>query len=151
LKAEIRAAVAGDIDAIVADIRPADVAEMEALGTTPERALREGLALSDWSATGTLDDVPVCMFGVGCHSVMGGIGRPWMLAANGLERAQVPFLRACRPVVRAMQDSYPRLINVVDARNTTAIRWLRWLGFKFDIGRQIVGGQEFVGFRLGSW
>lgn len=151
MKAEVRDAREEDIAAILADIRPADVDEMAALGTTPERALRGGMAVSDWTMTGVVDGVPVCMFGVAPQSVLSGIGRPWMLAATGLEAAQVPFLRASRPVVRAMRASYPRLINLVDARNAVAMRWLRWLGFRFDIGSQWVGGHEFIGFRSGDW
>src|SRR3546814_20243622 len=51
------------IDVILADIRPAAVAEMTALGTTPQRAMRQGLARSDWPATRLPDGVPVCLFG----------------------------------------------------------------------------------------
>src|SRR3546814_3570757 len=74
MKAEIRPATESDIDVILADIRPADVAEMTALGTTPERAMRQGLARSDWTATGLLDGVPVCMFGVAPVNLMLGRG-----------------------------------------------------------------------------
>src|SRR3546814_8896994 len=59
---------------------------MTALGTTPERAMRQGLARSDWTATGLLDGVPVCMFGVAPVNLMLGRGAPWMLAATGLDR-----------------------------------------------------------------
>lgn len=151
MKVELRDAQASDIEAIVADIRAADVDEMAALGTTPEAAMRAGLEISDWTATATVDGVPVCMFGVACQSAMTGIGRPWLLGANAVVPAQVPLLRICRPVVRAMRDSYPRLINVVDARNAVAIRWLRWLGFRFDLGTVPVGGYEFLPFRLGDF
>src|SRR3546814_18604389 len=93
MKAEIRPATESDIDVILADIRPADVAEMTALGTTPERAMRQGLARSDWPDTGLLDGVPVCMFGVAPVNLMLGRGAPWMLAATGLERRPFEILR----------------------------------------------------------
>lgn len=148
---ELRTAVATDIDAMLPHIRAADVAEMAALGKTPEEAMRGGLASGDWTMTGLLDGVPVCMFGVAPISVLNGIGAPWMLATDGLEAAQVPFLRTCRPVVREMLASYPRLINLVDERNTVARRWLRWLGFQFDLDPLDFNGQTFLPFRLGDW
>lgn len=148
---ELRPAVASDIDAMLPHIRAADVDEMAALGKTAEEAMRGGLAAGDWTMTGLVDGVPVCMFGVAPLSVLNGIGAPWMLATDGLEAAQVPFLRTCRPVVRAMRDSYPRLLNIVDERNTVARRWLRWLGFRFDLDAVKFNGQTFLPFRLGDW
>src|SRR3546814_19504217 len=93
MRAEIRPSTESNIDVILADIRPADVAEMTALGTTPERAMRQGLARSDWTATGLLDGVPVCMFGVAPVNLMLGRGAPWMLAATGLDRLTFEILR----------------------------------------------------------
>lgn len=148
---ELRDAQEGDIEAMLPTMRAADVAEMAALGKTVEEALRDSLRVSDWTMTGLVDGAPVCMFGVAGVSVLGGIGAPWMLATDGLEAAQVPFLRACRPVVQAMRASYPRLINVVDERNTVARRWLRWLGFRFDLPPMDFNGQAFLPFRLGEW
>lgn len=140
---------------IAADIRDADRKEMLALGTTVEDALAEGLAHSDLAMTGLLDGVPVCMFGVSPLNIILGRGTPWMLATNRLEIAQVAFLRACRPVVKWMRESYPNLANVVHANNATAIRWLRWLGFRFckdESGKLVdfnVNGHRFHVFMMG--
>lgn len=120
--------------------------------------MRDGLRRSDWALTGLIDDVPVCMFGVAPKSIVLGEGLPWMLAANGLERAQVKFLRACRPAVRAMVSSYPRLLNFVHADNHVTIKWLRWMGFSFappdwprdqELPRYLVNGQPFLLFTMG--
>jgi hypothetical protein len=144
----IRPAVPSDMDAIVANARRADVEEMEACGTTVRDAIENGLRRSDWTLTGLLEDEPVCMFGVAPVSILGGKGAPWMLAAEGLERAQVPFLRACRPVIAEMRLTYPFLLNVVSADNTLAIRWLQWLGFKFDHAPIEVRGHTFLLFSM---
>lgn len=149
--AAIREAAQDDIACIAARARPADAAEMAALGKTVASAMESGLKVSDWAMTGTLDGVPVCMFGVAPVSLLNGIGAPWMLAAEPLEAAQKTFLKLCRPVVSEMARCYPRLINVVDERNTTAIRWLRWLGFRFDMPALLVGGHPFLPFRRGDW
>lgn len=158
MRATIRPAEAADIDVIAGDIRPADAVEMEALGTDPAAAMREGMARSDWTMTGLLDGVPVCMFGVAAQNVVLGHGVPWMLSANAIERAQLKFLRACRPVVARMRESYPSLRNVVHAENHTAIRWLRWLGFRFlsedaQGSRHLVipiNGNDFYLFSMGD-
>lgn len=151
MNCEIRTASPDDVEAISARAREADVAEMAAMGTTVSEALADGLRRSDWALTGLVGGEPVCMFGVAPVSILNGEGAPWMLATDGLERAQVPFLRSCKPVVREMERSYPRLLNVVDARNTVAIRWLRWLGFRFDETDYRIGGHLFRVFRKGEW
>lgn len=147
----IRPATADDMAAILADVRQADVDEMAALGTTPEAAMRSGLRISNWVATGLVDDVPVCMFGVAPANALGGIGAPWMLSANGLTKARRPFIEACRPVIAEMLRDYPRLCNVVDVRNTVAIRWLKWLGFEFNVSPAPLNGQLFLIFQAGDW
>lgn len=124
---------------------------MRALGTTVREALDDGLKRSDWALTGLIDGEPVCMFGVAPVSILNGEGAPWMLGTEQLEQAQVAFLRACRGVVADMERTYPRLMNVVDARNTVAIRWLRWLGFRFDESQYQIGGHAFKVFRKGAW
>lgn len=151
MKVEIRWTEAADVAAIVADARQADVDEMQAMGMSFEAALQKSVDQSDWTATGVVDDVPVCAFGVAPVSVISGIGAPWMLGANALMKAQVPLVRHCRPVVEAMQASYPRLLNAVDERNAAAKRWLRWLGFVFDEQTFLVGGHAFRVFRRGAW
>jgi hypothetical protein len=154
MKCALRWLEAGDVEALVADPRPADVREMQAMGTTFEAALTDSVRLSDWVAVGTVDDVPVCAFGVAPASVLGGLGVPWLLGTSALDRGGVAlardFLPASRRAVDAMAATYPRLINVIDARNTRAIRWLRWLGFTFDESPVPIGGHRFHVFRWGS-
>lgn len=138
-----------DIPALVADARPQDVAEMQALGTDYEAALRQSLAISTWAVTGCVDDVPVCMFGVAPGSVLGGVGIPWMLGTTEIVKHEKAFLRRCRGIVDAMLRSYPALLNIVDERNTVAKRWLTWLGFRFDPHPFQLGAQAFRVFRAG--
>jgi hypothetical protein len=151
MRVELRPAVAEDIDAISADARPADVAEMEAMGYGFREALELSLSRADWALTATVDGVPVAMLGVSCLSVVFGEGTPWLLSANGVLRAQKSLLKTCGPVIDRMLASYPRLINLVDERNTVSIRWLRWLGFTFDEAVIPFRGHRFLTFRLGHW
>ncbi|BCS54783.1 hypothetical protein [Geobacter sp. SVR] len=115
---------------IAANMRPADVAEIRALAWEPESALRISLRTSLAAWTGTVDGVPVCMFGV-CDGEMGE-GRPWMIGTADLERYAVIFLRRCRKQVERMLDIRPVLANYVSVDNNRAIQWLTWLGFTID-------------------
>src|SRR3546814_12541897 len=92
--------------------------------------MRQGLARSDGTATGLLDGVPVCMFGVAPVNLMLGRGAPWMLAATGLDRMPFEILRheflpACDEAVDVMRAHYRFLFTVVHQRNRRALRWLR--------------------------
>lgn len=152
----MREATAADIAAIVADARPADVAEMQALGTTVQAALECGLRVSDWSLVGLVDGVPACMLGVAPSNYLAGEAMPWMLSTAVLDRLDFEFLRRvflplCLRGVAEMLRSYPRLVNVVDARNRRAIRWLKLLGFQFDERVYPFCGHQLRVFRAGAW
>lgn len=134
MKVEIVPALPEHIDAIAANPRPADVAELWAAArATPGYCMRAGLRVSVQAYTGLVDGVPACMFGVNPISTIGGTGVPWMvgstlLSDHGAHRA---LLRLAREPLARMQAAFPFLCNAVDARNVAAIRWLKWLGFEF--------------------
>ena len=93
-----------------------------------------GVGASYGSATiawaGLVDGQVACVFGVSpADEIDGKVGHPWMIGSPLVEKHQKRFLRECREYVDAMLGLYPVLENYVDVRNTTAIRWLRWLGF----------------------
>jgi hypothetical protein len=74
-----------------------------------------------------------------------------MFGTRGLARVRRPFVEACRPVVRVMLEDFPRLQNMVDARNVAVLRWLRWLGFEISTGTVSHNGHAFHLFRAGDW
>jgi hypothetical protein len=127
----IIAASADHIPAIAANIRPADAVELWAAHTrSVEDVLKRSLSDSREAWTGTIDGIPVCMFGV----IPGGalspsIGRPWMIGTRALNSHAPLFLRRCGECVAMMQAHFPVLIGYVDERNTVSARWMRWLGF----------------------
>ncbi len=109
-------------------LRPADVAEIDALtGNAPLPVLLDMARYCDawamFSAAGEL--AGMC----GVDPVHGRGGQVWMLGSEVLERRQVEFLRASRAWVAAQGGRFQVLFNLVDARNTRHIVWLRWLGF----------------------
>ena len=144
-------AVTEHILAIVANIREADRQELWAARMeTPERALTSSLEESSIAWTGTIDNEPVCMFGVAFSSAFGYTGHPWMIGTTHLEEHSHTFLRRCKGCVEQMKAECRYLENYVDLRNETAIKWLIWLGFELWIPPVPMGpfGLPFVHFTM---
>lgn len=115
--------------AIAENVRAADVDELWAsVKLTPYEAMVNG---SKWSTAFVLlvDGSPVCAFGVVPYSVLTKFGAPWMVGTNDLDRCAVDFIRHCKTDLVGFFGEWDRLLNVVDARNAKAVRWLKWLGF----------------------
>jgi len=131
LEAKIVIAEDWHLCCVAADCRQSDREELHAMaGVDPYTAIQMGRDGGDTWA-GLIDGVPVCVFGVvpvgGMHIDM---GRPWMVATEGIEKNAIAFLRRNKNWIRGMMGRYHHLINYVDARNTKAVQWLRWLGFQ---------------------
>lgn len=128
----------------------ADVDECSALGMGPYRAVEDSLNRSAAAWTGMVDETPVCMFGVCPVDILGGIGSPWLLGTDEIKRHAKTFITLNKRYVPKMLELFPILMNVVDARHETAIRWLKWLGFQFDPEPIPVGvwGEPFLRFHM---
>jgi len=113
-------------------LRPLDRREVESLGHSPESGLLESFRRSLWSRVAlTPSGQPICAWGLGLISTLGGIGGPWMLSTRLIERHHKDFLRESRRQVAEMRRLCPVLRGLVDARYQGAVRWLGWLGFSF--------------------
>lgn len=129
---EVRDAAPGDADLLFANLRPADLAEGEALagrGRVRE-AIDRSIADSThcWTAWAGAD--LMCMFGVAPVSLLSDDGVPWMLGTPVVARERRALTRLARPYIARMLAAHPRLVNVVDARNVAAMRFLRHVGFQ---------------------
>lgn len=130
MAAEVLPASVDDVPTILPLVRQADVDEItEALGIPMDVALREGLA--DNAKKIVVDGEVVAVFGDATYSILGSVGIPWLISTVHVERHARAFLKVCKPEVQGMLSRHRHLLNYVDARNTVAIRWLKWLGFTF--------------------
>lgn len=137
---------------IAKNMRPEDAEEVWASDRqTPEEALLEGLERSDLCWTGFVDDRPAMMFGVAPLTILAGQGAPWLLGTNEVLKVKKKFILECGHYISKMSESYPHLINFVDARNKISIRWLGRMGFEIKppipIGRD---GEMFHPFEMRS-
>jgi len=116
-------------DAIKVQPREDDVHELMDLGLSVTDVLRIGS--EDGNAKMMVEgDTVVAVFGVSSHAY--GFGIPWLLSTIHTEAHTREFLRVCREEVIDMAVEYGQLINYVSAENTTAIRWLEYLGFDIE-------------------
>lgn len=150
IKPEIVPATAQHIPAIAAAVRDADRTELWAYGcVTPLDCLCHGLEYSRKAWTGLIDGIPVCMFGVVPSSILGNVGRPWMVGTKLLDEHPHVFLRRCQGCLREMREGFDTLENFVDVRNKRAIEWLVWLGFDIWMPAEKIGPYGLPFFRFG--
>ncbi len=84
------------------------------------------------SVTAYINGIPVCMFGVTPAGICLSSGIPWMIGTHFIDKTPKSFLRKCRDVVCKISNNFDYLVNYVDARNTRAVEWLKWLGFTIN-------------------
>jgi len=124
---------AEDIETIAANPRPADLAEVGATSDmTFKQALQQGMDISSHALTVTVDGEPVAVFGVVPWSAITGMAAVWMLGSAALDGrvARRAVVKYGHHALAYLRDRYPgMLFNCVAASNTSAVRFLRWLGF----------------------
>jgi hypothetical protein len=126
-------------------LRPADAAEVAALGLTPCEGLRRSLARALWAETYLIEGEVAAMVGLGLSSLAGGHGVPWLLTGPACERHRKRFLLESRRQVARMLATASPLINYVHAGHLSAVRWLAWLGFTLD-APVMINGRPFRRF-----
>ena len=132
-KFEIVAATEAHARQLARTMRQADVDEIWASGRLlPLEALMSSFVVSREPRAWLVDGFCVCMFGVAQHTFLSTRGVPWLLTGEGLEHNARRFMRGSREFVEEQMEKFDILVNQVDARHETAIRWLKWLGFTLE-------------------
>lgn len=144
----LRSLQKGDLTELSLTMRQADRDEISH-GTTgsPLSTLITSVGLSkdvqviEWSG------YVVAIFGV--VDAGKGVGVPWMLGTDDIQRCRKSLLRGCREVVDGYSKDFPYLTNAVWSKNVVHINWIRWLGFTFE-GSDIRNGETFLHFHRRS-
>lgn len=146
----IRESIIEDAHILAANLRQADIDELEAQGVTPFESLISGFRCSDVCYTLLDDDnYPVAMFGT-CtvpEITETYAATIWLLASPAIEKCKIFFLRNSKKWLEALIEPYDIVFNMVDARNELHIAWLEWLDFKFTDDIE-VNGYTFKQFYL---
>lgn len=136
----VRAAEWSDLPILAENMRPHDKAEIFASsGACPLDALTEGMKQGDTKVACLPNGIPAAIFGV-VPTPVSGVGSIWMLATNQFKNISRQFLRECRGEIADLTEEYRLVFNLVDARNTIHIRWIKWAGFT------IIKRHEHFGF-----
>ena len=91
------------------------------------------------------------VFVIGCAPVAPGVGSPWLMATDDVSDYPLALTQITKRYVAIMRETYPLLVNYVDARNVDSVRWLRMLGF--ELGEPTpygVEGRPFHRFAMGA-
>ena len=137
------------VAAVAHSRRQADRDEVLAsCGHDPTTALWKSIEISEGCWTLLLDGQPAAIFGtVPCE----GGAIVWLLTSTLVEKHPLAFLRLSRHVVDALVARYGALVNAIDARYTTAIRWAKWLGFRVGPPEPFgVAGLPFCRIEIGG-
>lgn len=73
----------------------------------------------------------VCLYGVGEVEGDPSVASIWALGTDRVERYPALFCKTGMKYVAEKLKEYDVLYNRVWKENTTSIRWLGWMGFKF--------------------
>lgn len=126
----MRAVEPGDAENLAHRLRLDDINEISAASNlTPLQALEHGASHSMLSWTATIDDEIICMLGVTPVSMLCGIGCPWLLGSDLIDKHAGAFIKTSATYIPRMLEVFPHLFNLVDARNKKSIRWLKRAGF----------------------
>jgi hypothetical protein len=111
------------------DLRPADRAEIEALGFEPHEGLRLSLERALWADAYLVGGEVVAIAGLGVPSMLGRVAVPWLVTGKPVDRHRKTFLHLTRARLGRMRRDWDLLVNHVHADYAQAVRWLAWLGF----------------------
>ena len=128
-------------------LRLADLREIEAsTGLPPEVALMQSIDGSDTSRAvySVLDNAPLAIFGIGAADT--GVGVPWMGGTDASASYGKSLVKEGRRWLDKQHEDYPILTNIVDARNTVHLRWVRHMGFTLCEPRTGLGVDPSVPF-----
>ena len=128
---QIVPAKASHIRPIASGMRAADREEVfAASGRSPAAALAYSYRKSTYCWTALFDGRPEIMWGIGDINILTGVGAPWLLGTDAVEKNFRAFLRISNGWPAQLLRRYSVLRNFVDVRNEVSIRWLEWLGFR---------------------
>lgn len=128
---EVRPSIPEDAIFMGENMRECDRQEIAAFcGMKPFQAVDFSIRISEKSWTGLVSGEIVVIFGVSSRSILSRRGMPWLYGTDKFGKTHnYEFLQCCRPYLAQMEEGFELLDNYVDVRNTSAIRWLKWLGF----------------------
>ena len=152
-RVDVRPATADDAKALLErGLRREDVLEgLRVSGLPAEDLMVESMSRSHTVVGIFVDGLIVALLGVASEKVEEGLlGIPWLVAHRDFERPEtaVPMLRISKRFIDGWREEFGKLGNVLDPEHEKAVRYVEWLGFRFEWDRPLAGpcGDRIVFF-----
>lgn len=146
---EFRAATIDDAYWFARRLRQSDIDELTAasgpdiLDQLIDAVRRSGRMALVASARGE----PFALFGFAPAGLVSTRAAPWLVGTPAAAKQGRALIRFGRAYCAAAAREYPVLVNYVDVRNTSSIRWLERIGFKMEAPAPFgVAGLPFMRF-----
>lgn len=117
------------VDALADRLRKGDACELALFGLSSRKALWRSYKSSLICRTGLIDGEVGGIWGV-CGTVLGDVGRAWLLTSGLCDLYPLGFAKLYRMEVRDMLLGFAALEVVADASYTKATKMLELAGFK---------------------
>lgn len=112
-------------------MRREDSTEVMALGMSPLDALRTSISASFIAHVAIIDGKEAAMWGAcNASSLIGDKAFIWLLGTDLVPTNRKWLLKLSRDFCENINDMYPTLECMVDARYEKAVAWIRWLKFR---------------------
>ncbi|MCH7392422.1 DUF2833 domain-containing protein [Acinetobacter dispersus] len=147
---EIRKPTERDIRILVEYLRPADKAEMKAyFNDNYAWQIKTSVKYSRDAWAVVVNGKLLFICGVGLTSMIGNVGCPWLLGTTHIQSHQKEFYKQAQKILGEMKENYSVLENHVHAKNTTAVSFLKRLGFKIGEAEPYgTNGEMFYPFAM---
>ena len=123
-----RKATLDDAISLSSRLRPEDATEVSLTTDEPtEDVLIHAVNGSEEALAAEVGGTVIALWGVHRHKLVVGI--PWLLSSPEVSRYAKRLVADGSQWVNRINIAYPVLTNMVHAENTTAINWLKRLGF----------------------
>lgn len=137
------------INYVSENMRKQDVDEVWASSrSTPLQALNESVAVSQFSVTVLIGEVPCCIAGLRYYDELSDYGSPWLLSSTDMIRHKRILLTESKLVLEEMLSIRSHLENYVHIGNTVSKRWLSYLGFTIAEEHEMGTGEIFNRFYI---
>ncbi len=89
-------------------------------------------SISEACWVGFIDSKPMAAWGLIPPSLMSDKAYLWLLTTDQVKGHEFLFVRHSQIFLESMLRRYPTIYGHCDVRQEKSIRWLRWLGARFD-------------------
>jgi hypothetical protein len=137
--------VLDDVFDLEPNLRLDDINELEAQGSSPMKSLLRGFVYSDKCFTVKLNNKIIGMFGVCSFGQPKGFASIWFLGSDDLLTIPRIFITEGRNYINKFMQDYDIIVNAVDSRNVSHIKWIEKCGMILS-SPIFINGIEFKQF-----